>query len=44
MGEDGEEEVDTLELLIAVRNIPGFKNFEMNHARSATEKSPIVKR
>lgn len=36
MGDEGEEEVDTLELLIGIRNIPDFKNFELNHARSPT--------
>lgn len=27
LGDDGEEEVDTLELLIGIRNIPDFRNF-----------------
>ena len=27
VGDDGEEEVDTLELLIGIRNIPDFRNF-----------------
>ena len=42
--EGGAEEVDVLELLIEVRNLPGFREFQHQHARAPTEHSPTVKR